>query len=128
MKRDLGTIFTLSTTSILTSYVASGVQNGGRPDSYRLLMLLTTVASTNITSYTVKCTASSDGVTYSDVTTQTDDLTPDTEHTFAVGAAGTPQMDSLILPGGFPYWKIQVKAVGGVGKAGESFVVRAEAV
>ncbi len=123
MKKDLGTILTLTAAQILTTYVDATVINGGRPDTIRFMLLAQTKSGSAITSAVLQVLVSQDGVTYVAVASE-DDVSLDTGpvHTWAIAAAGTPQPQSVTVPGGYPYIKVQVKALGGIGATGGSLL------
>lgn len=128
LKRDLGALFTLNTTSIQTTYTASSAFGGGLSDNFRLTFVLTTVLSSSITGVTLKVSESYDGVVYEDVKSYTDaGATATVENAFVLGAAGTAQTGHLLVSGEARFYKVSIKSSGGAGKAGESIVVYGQA-
>ncbi len=128
MSRYYGQVFQLLGAAITTSYQAGGQLGGGNgiaPRRHFSLVGVLLAVGTAITGLTAKVQASVDGANWFDLPSL-NDLTA----VLAVDQAFTTVINNTI-PGQisiadvWPNLRVQIKAAGGAGQAGESFTVLA---
>jgi hypothetical protein len=128
MNFSFGTVLSLTGTGITTSYQAGTKLYCGRPTKVRFSAKAVAAVGTSMTSFEVEVLGSDDDVSYYPVASldATDEgFLPLDEHSYAISGAPVTVEASVEVPGNIKFLKVQAKATGGAGQAGESIIVNA---
>jgi hypothetical protein len=129
---DLGTVLSLASTAILTTYVAGDTIYAGRPKEVRFSVQVVVVAGTLPSKQTTKVQACNGDVSVAanwfDVESEDDtdeiESAPLIEHDLTLNAAGTYNA-SYSVKGQFKALRLAVKWTTNVGQAGETVIATA---
>ena len=130
MARNLGLIYKLSGTGITTTYQAGGNKgagNGVAPKRHFPFLAQLLASGSNITGVTIKAQGSVDGTSWFDLTS-TNDLTGTAavDQTFStIDATNHTVSGSISVNDIWYFLRVQAKATGGAGQAGESISIYA---